>query len=342
MANFRQWRKERKLTQEQAADMIGVSKSTWGRIERGQETKEAFLLLAEALVNNADPVVIDRPVVVVAEPEQPTQDSQTALMQFDASQVRTEIINGVVWINLADVCRVIEYANPTHALRLIEPDDLQKCSSPDSLGRLQEYWFVNESGLNDFLLCSNVPKARPFKRWVTSEVLPSIRKTGSYAVAQPAPTTGIMPQWAELLLQQMGGTVVEVRQQQAAQQAQIEQMQAVVATMPAQAAEQAAEAVLKAMQALNSRKARLHELVHSIVNQAKALPQDDPDAQYYSQYGNTWRTVHRHARPAVSSKNDYVTVDQVDHAISGGEAILTRLGGRPEPAQMRLDFGVAV
>lgn len=94
------------------------------------------------------------------------------------------MINGEpMWV-ITDVCRAIDYTNYQNALRLIDEDDQQKLLVTDSMGRKVMQWVCNEPGLYTFLLRSNVPKAKPFKKWVTTEVLPSIRKTGGYQQPQ--------------------------------------------------------------------------------------------------------------------------------------------------------------
>ena len=84
---------------------------------------------------------------------------------------------------LADVCRVLELQTSAVMRRL---DDGVITSHPiqDNLGRTQQANFVNEDGLYDVILDSRKPEARAFRKWITSEVLPSIRKTGQYNVFQ--------------------------------------------------------------------------------------------------------------------------------------------------------------
>lgn len=114
--------------------------------------------------------------------------------QFDAHALRVQVDDaGQPWFNGNDVCAALELANPRDALaKHVDSDDVAKRDIIDSLGRVQLASFVNESGLYALILGSTKDAAKRFKRWVTSEVLPSIRKTGAYAVtpvsALPAPT----------------------------------------------------------------------------------------------------------------------------------------------------------
>ena len=115
--------------------------------------------------------------------------------QFDAHAVRVQVDDlGLPWFNANDVCSALEFANPHKAVAdHIDADDLTKREVIDTLGRPQRANFINESGLYALILGSTKDAAKRFKRWVTSEVLPAIRKTGAYSVpgavaALPAPT----------------------------------------------------------------------------------------------------------------------------------------------------------
>ena len=91
---------------------------------------------------------------------------------------------GEVMFCLKDVCEVLELRTQKVVQRL-EDDVLSKYPIVDSLGRTQQATFVNEDGLYDTILESRKPHAKGFRKWVTSEVLPSIRKQGGYIVARP-------------------------------------------------------------------------------------------------------------------------------------------------------------
>lgn len=109
---------------------------------------------------------------------------------FESSIVRIELdASGQPWFNASDVCTALEMGNPYQAIKShVDGDDLQKMEVIDSIGRKQRANFINESGLYALILGSTKEVAKRFKRWVTSEVLPAIRKTGSYtAPGQTAP-----------------------------------------------------------------------------------------------------------------------------------------------------------
>ncbi len=82
---------------------------------------------------------------------------------------------------LADVCKVLELGNPSQVKTRLCGEVITNEVIPDSLGRPQEMIFINEDGLYDVILDSRKPQAKTFRKWVTSEVLPSIRKHGIYA-----------------------------------------------------------------------------------------------------------------------------------------------------------------
>ena len=98
-------------------------------------------------------------------------------------KVRTMEINGEPYFVGKDVAIILGYAKPENALTThVDGDDTLKQGVTDNLGRSQNTTLINESGLYSLILSSKLPKAKEFKRWVTSEVLPSIRKHGAYAV----------------------------------------------------------------------------------------------------------------------------------------------------------------
>lgn len=104
----------------------------------------------------------------------------------DFGIVRTVTINGEPWLVGKDVAEALGYSNPRKAISdHVDAEDrgVTKC---DTLGGPQEMTIINESGLYALVLSSKLPTARRYKHWVTSEVLPSIRKHGLYATAETA------------------------------------------------------------------------------------------------------------------------------------------------------------
>lgn len=83
---------------------------------------------------------------------------------------------------LADVCKALNLENNRNVSKRLEVDDVHTMDITDRLGRNQQTTFVTEQGLYDVILISRKPEAKAFRRWVTGDVLPSIRKTGKYSV----------------------------------------------------------------------------------------------------------------------------------------------------------------
>ena len=89
--------------------------------------------------------------------------------------------NGEPWFVGTDVAKMLGYNQSDKAiLRHTDEDDRMKCTVTDNLGRGQNTFVINESGLYSLILASKLPQAKAFKHWVTAEVLPQIRQTGGY------------------------------------------------------------------------------------------------------------------------------------------------------------------
>lgn len=110
---------------------------------------------------------------------------------FDSSALRVVMLEGEPWFVAADVCGALGYKHVPHATRMLD-DDEKGVHNVDILGGAQDLTIVNEPGLYSLVLGSRKPEAKRFKRWVTHEVLPSLRKTGTYTMpgAQPTPAGG--------------------------------------------------------------------------------------------------------------------------------------------------------
>ena len=120
------------------------------------------------------------------------------IFTYESNEIRT--LTGPddeLWFLAQDVCRVIGIVNHRDALSRVDDEDKDGVGITDAMGRKQISTVVNESGLYALLFSSRRPEARTFKKWVTSEILPTIRKTGHYShpvVVKPSPagpaTTG--------------------------------------------------------------------------------------------------------------------------------------------------------
>lgn len=102
------------------------------------------------------------------------------VFNFKENQVRTQSRNNEVWFCLKDVCDILEIKNATDVVKRLDKEERTRFN----LGRQGEANFINESGLYAVVLRSDKPQAKPFRKWVTSEVLPTLRRTGSYRLPQ--------------------------------------------------------------------------------------------------------------------------------------------------------------
>lgn len=124
-------------------------------------------------------------------------------------EIRTVIINDEPWFVGRDVAVALGYAKPQNAVRdNVEEDDARKQGVTDTIGREQKTVIINESGLYSLIFGSKLESAKKFKKWVTSEVLPSIRKTGQYGQAR-LPMT--IPEQIQLIAQGYGELHEEVQ-----------------------------------------------------------------------------------------------------------------------------------
>jgi anti-repressor protein len=113
-----------------------------------------------------------------------SMSSNIVPFNFNDRQVRVVMIDDEPWFVAADICRVLEVGNPSQALTRLDEDEVTLISNE---GRNSNV--VSESGLYSLILGSRKPEAKVFKRWITHEVIPEIRKTGSYGVQFQIPKT---------------------------------------------------------------------------------------------------------------------------------------------------------
>lgn len=112
--------------------------------------------------------------------------NQLQPFNYEGQDVRTTISSGELWWALKDVCDVLDIANNRNVATRLD-DDEKHVHSVDTLGGKQDLIFISESGLYNVILRSDKPQAKAFKRWVTHEVLPSIRQTGGYNLPKTLP-----------------------------------------------------------------------------------------------------------------------------------------------------------
>ena len=103
------------------------------------------------------------------------------VFDFEDNAVRVVDIDGEPWFVAADVCRVLALTNPSEAVKCLDDDEQSKyCLGSGGSDRV----IINESGLYNLIFRSRKPEAKKFRKWVTAEVLPSIRKTGMYVAPE--------------------------------------------------------------------------------------------------------------------------------------------------------------
>ena len=105
--------------------------------------------------------------------------NELQIFEYQNNEVRTIERGGEPWFVLKDVCKILNIGNPADVYNRLD-DDEKGVGQIDTLGGTQKANIVNESGLYNVILRSDKPEAKPFRKWVTSEVLPSIRKHGAY------------------------------------------------------------------------------------------------------------------------------------------------------------------
>lgn len=112
-------------------------------------------------------------------------DNLQNVFEYGKSIVRVIVRDGEPWFVARDVCECLEIENPTVAVQRLDEDERAKFN----LGRQGETNIVSEAGLYSLIMTSRKPEAKRFKRWVTHEVLPTIRQTGSYIAGTKIPQT---------------------------------------------------------------------------------------------------------------------------------------------------------
>ena len=103
--------------------------------------------------------------------------NNTITLAFNETEIRSITTEDEIWFALVDVCKILELSNSRRVAQRLDEDERRNFKLP----RQGDTWFVNEPGLYHVILTSKSEKAVPFRRWVTHEVLPSIRKQGFYS-----------------------------------------------------------------------------------------------------------------------------------------------------------------
>ena len=126
------------------------------------------------------------------------------IFTYNSNEVRTVEMNGEPWFVLKDVCEVLgmDSTQLKKVADRLEADEKGR-TQITTPGGMQESWVINESGLYNVILRSDKPEAKPFRKWVTSEVLPSIRKHGAYMTPETLQAAILNPDTMIQLCQQL-------------------------------------------------------------------------------------------------------------------------------------------
>jgi len=114
-------------------------------------------------------------------------------------EMRVVTIHQKPWFVAKDVCEILEVGNVSQALKRLDNEDRNTIIINEGIGN-PEKSIVNESGLYSLIFTSRKPEAKKFKKWVTAEVLPAIRKTGSYTVENPTSPAEILLEQTKILV----------------------------------------------------------------------------------------------------------------------------------------------
>jgi prophage antirepressor-like protein len=145
------------------------------------ERRPLHFLIAQGRCRRMDDVLSEKKKEKIAQQYAP-KESEGREYHFESKKIRIIEIAGEIWWVAKDVCDALGHANSRMAIKELDEDE-KGVSKVYTLGGMQELTIISESGLYSLILRSNKPKAKKFRKWVTSEVLPSIRKHGAY-VAQ--------------------------------------------------------------------------------------------------------------------------------------------------------------
>ncbi|MGU2289640.1 BRO-N domain-containing protein [Pseudomonas aeruginosa] len=119
------------------------------------------------------------------------------LFSFDGARVRIVLVNGAPWWAAADVAKTLGYRDAANLTRALEADE-KGTHNVSTLGGPQEMTTISESGLFAAILRSRQPRAKRFRKWVTAEVLPAIRRTGAYSALTDEPRADEAPRSAHV------------------------------------------------------------------------------------------------------------------------------------------------
>ena len=146
------------------------------------ETLPALIVTDNADKENSEDVLVVTPDAITN-----ASDDIRVFNNSEYGELRTMIIDGEPWFVAVDVCRALEIRNNRDAMERLDADE-KGVALTDTPGGKQEMSIVNEPGLYSLVLGSRKPEAKAFKRWITHDVIPSLRKHGAYIIGQETMT----------------------------------------------------------------------------------------------------------------------------------------------------------
>lgn len=156
------------------------------------------------------------------------QSKEISIFNFENQNVRTVIIDSEIWFVASDVTKILGYTNGRKAIDDHCVKGVTKKYTLLTKGGNQELTIINEPGIYQLVLASRMPNAEKFKDWVTTKILPSIRKTGSYSVAQKPELS--IEEMTLLVIQNMQSKIADQQKQLEEQKPKVEFAEKIVNT----------------------------------------------------------------------------------------------------------------
>lgn len=208
--------------------------------------------------------------------------NQVQVFGFEGREIRIVMRDGEPWFAARDVCDVLEISNHRDAVSRLDDDERDAVGLTDAIGRVQDGAIVNESGLYNLVLGSRKPEARAFKRWITHEVLPSIRRHGMYA------TEALLDDPEHLL--KVTARLVEERKARLAAEAKIQELAPKAEFADAVADSKDAQSIREVAKVLGTGQNRLFDWLRGqrILMADNRPYQEYLDAGYFRVIEQTW------------------------------------------------------
>lgn len=196
------------------------------------------------------------------------------IFMYEGAQVRTVIINNEPHWVAKDVCEILGFSNNRDAISRLDEDE-KGVATIDTLGGPQEVTVINESGLYSLILGSKKPESKPFKRWITHEVIPTIRKTGSYNMQLPTFAEALEGYAAQLRISEaLDAQNKQLALESAEQQRKLKEQEASVAIYNLAISAKNAMSMQEVAKALGTGRNRLYDILREegIIMKGSTMP----------------------------------------------------------------------